>query len=132
MRAATAALVGDAKLALLALQLQEAARSGLGRQTMAGKQSESMMMRLEAAAAVPAIMVESGTAAAKATAATAAKAVALGREWIRIGFMDTIVEELKLNAVGECSHKFEKINRRDDSTIIFFKSEIHFIYSYIC
>ncbi len=90
MRAATTALVGDAELAVLALQLQETARSGCGRQTMAGKTPESMMMQMEpglgpgggggGAAAIPAIMVKSGssgTVAAKATSATAAKAVPL-------------------------------------------------------
>ena len=39
--------------------------------------------------------------------------------------MDKIVEELKLNVVGECSHQFEKFNSPYGVTIIHLLSESH-------
>ena len=40
-------------------------------------------------------------------------------------FMDILVEELKLNVVGECSHQFEKDNNPYDATMIYLLSESH-------
>ena len=40
-------------------------------------------------------------------------------------FMDKIVEELKLNVVGECSHQFQKDNIPYGVTMIYLLSESH-------
>ena len=40
-------------------------------------------------------------------------------------FMDKLVEELKLNVVGECSHQFEKFNSPYGATMVFLLSESH-------
>ena len=40
-------------------------------------------------------------------------------------FMDNLVEELKLNVVGECSHQFEKDNIPYGATMIYLLSESH-------
>jgi len=40
-------------------------------------------------------------------------------------FMDKVVEELKLNVVGECSHQFEKYNAPYGATIVYLLSESH-------
>ena len=40
-------------------------------------------------------------------------------------FMDNLVEELKLNVVGECSHQFEKDNIPYGATMIYVLSESH-------
>ena len=40
-------------------------------------------------------------------------------------FMDNLVEELKLNVVGECSHQFEKDNIPHGATMIYLLSESH-------
>ena len=40
-------------------------------------------------------------------------------------FMDNLVEELKLNVVGECSHQFEKDNSPYGATMIYLLSESH-------
>ncbi len=40
-------------------------------------------------------------------------------------FLDTIVEELKLNVVGECSHQFQKKNYPYGATMIYSLSESH-------
>ena len=40
-------------------------------------------------------------------------------------FMDKVVEELKLNVVGECSHQFEKFNAPYGATMIYLLSESH-------
>ena len=40
-------------------------------------------------------------------------------------FLNKIVEELKLNVVGECSHQFEKDNSPYGATMIYLLSESH-------
>ena len=40
-------------------------------------------------------------------------------------FLDKLVEELKLNVVGECSHQFEKFNSPYGATMIYLLSESH-------
>ena len=40
-------------------------------------------------------------------------------------FMDKLVEELKLNVVGECSHQFEKFNSPYGATMVYLLSESH-------
>ena len=40
-------------------------------------------------------------------------------------FLNKIVEELKLNVVGECSHQFEKDNFPYGATMIYLLSESH-------
>ena len=40
-------------------------------------------------------------------------------------FLDKIVEELKLNVVGECSHQFEKNDLPHGATMIYLLSESH-------
>ena len=40
-------------------------------------------------------------------------------------FLDRIVEELKLNVVGECSHQFEKNNYPYGATLVYLLSESH-------
>ena len=40
-------------------------------------------------------------------------------------FMDKVVEELKLNVVGECSHQFQKNNSPYGATIVYLLSESH-------
>ena len=40
-------------------------------------------------------------------------------------FLDKIVEELKLNVVGECSHQFQKNNYPYGATMIYLLSESH-------
>ncbi len=40
-------------------------------------------------------------------------------------FMDKLVEELKLNVVGECSHQFKKDNKPYGANIIYLLSESH-------
>ena len=40
-------------------------------------------------------------------------------------FLNKIVEELKLNVVGECSHQFEKYNSPYGATMIYLLSESH-------
>ena len=40
-------------------------------------------------------------------------------------FMDKVVEELKLNVVGECSHQFQKFNSPYGATMIYLLSESH-------
>ena len=40
-------------------------------------------------------------------------------------FMNKIVEELKLNVVGECSHQFEKFNSPYGATMVYLLSESH-------
>jgi S-adenosylmethionine/arginine decarboxylase-like enzyme len=40
-------------------------------------------------------------------------------------FLDKIVEELKLNVVGECSHQFKKDNSPYGATMIYLLSESH-------
>jgi S-adenosylmethionine decarboxylase proenzyme len=40
-------------------------------------------------------------------------------------FMDILVEELKLNVVGECSHQFEKDNNPYGVTMVYLLSESH-------
>jgi S-adenosylmethionine/arginine decarboxylase-like enzyme len=40
-------------------------------------------------------------------------------------FLDRIVEELKLNVVGECSHQFKKDNSPYGATMIYLLSESH-------
>ena len=40
-------------------------------------------------------------------------------------FLDKLVEELKLNVVGECSHQFEKINSPYGATMVYLLSESH-------
>ena len=40
-------------------------------------------------------------------------------------FMDKVVEELKLNVVGECSHQFEKDNAPYGATMIYLLAESH-------
>ena len=42
-----------------------------------------------------------------------------------IDFLDKIVEELKLNVVGECSHQFKKDNFPYGDTMIYLLSESH-------
>ena len=39
--------------------------------------------------------------------------------------MDKVVEELKLNVVGECSHQFENFNAPYGATIVYLLSESH-------
>ena len=41
-------------------------------------------------------------------------------------FMDQVVEELKLNVVGECSHQFVKNNAPYGATMAYLLSESHF------
>jgi S-adenosylmethionine/arginine decarboxylase-like enzyme len=40
-------------------------------------------------------------------------------------FLDKIVEELKLNVVGECSHQFKKDNSPYGATMIYLLAESH-------
>ena len=40
-------------------------------------------------------------------------------------FLDKLVEELKLNVVGECSHQFEKFNSPYGATMVYLLSESH-------
>ena len=40
-------------------------------------------------------------------------------------FMEKIIEELKLNVVGECSHQFEKNGLPHGATMIYLLSESH-------
>ena len=40
-------------------------------------------------------------------------------------FLDKLVEELKLNVVGECSHQFEKFNSHYGATMVYLLSESH-------
>jgi len=40
-------------------------------------------------------------------------------------FMDRVIEELKLNVVGECSHQFEKNGLPHGATMIYLLSESH-------
>ena len=40
-------------------------------------------------------------------------------------FMDKVVEELKLNVVGECSHQFKKDNVPYGATMVYLLSESH-------
>lgn len=40
-------------------------------------------------------------------------------------FMNKIIEELKLNVVGECSHQFEKFNAPYGATMVYLLSESH-------
>ena len=40
-------------------------------------------------------------------------------------FMDQVVEELKLNVVGECSHQFKKDNVPYGATMVYLLSESH-------
>ena len=40
-------------------------------------------------------------------------------------FMEKIIEELKLNVVGECSHQFEKNDLPHGATMIYLLSESH-------
>jgi S-adenosylmethionine/arginine decarboxylase-like enzyme len=40
-------------------------------------------------------------------------------------FMDKVVEELKLNVVGECSHQFQKFNSPYGATMIYLLAESH-------
>jgi S-adenosylmethionine/arginine decarboxylase-like enzyme len=40
-------------------------------------------------------------------------------------FMDKVVDELKLNVVGQCSYQFEKDNLPYGATIVYLLSESH-------
>ena len=40
-------------------------------------------------------------------------------------FMNKIIEELKVNVVGECSHQFEKFNAPYGATMVYLLSESH-------
>ena len=40
-------------------------------------------------------------------------------------FMNFLVDELKLNVVGECSHQFEKFNSPYGATMVYLLSESH-------
>jgi S-adenosylmethionine/arginine decarboxylase-like enzyme len=41
-------------------------------------------------------------------------------------FLDKLVELLKLNVVGECSHQFEKFNSPYGATMVYLLSESHY------
>ena len=41
-------------------------------------------------------------------------------------FLDKIVEELKLNVVGECSHQFKKDNVPYGAAMVYLLSESHY------
>ena len=43
-------------------------------------------------------------------------------------FLDEIVEKLKLNVVGECSHQFEKNNYPYGATMIYLLAESHLFF----
>ncbi len=40
-------------------------------------------------------------------------------------FMDKVIEELKLNVVGECSHQFKKDNVPYGATVVYLLSKSH-------